>query len=59
MQSLTDEEKFSDLRELAVNHYIKTLKYNKTDIDKILEAVYLTPLPNLATASKLCDCLKT
>lgn len=58
MQSLSDEEKFSDPREQAVILYIEALKYNKTDIDKIMEAVNLTPLPNLATASQLCDCLK-
>ena len=52
MQSLSDEEKFSDPRELAVIHYIEALKYNKTEIDKIMEAVNLphfqTWLPHLS-----------
>lgn len=43
MQSLSDEEKFSDPRELAVILYIEALKYNKTDKDKIMEAVKSNP----------------
>ena len=58
MQSRNEEEKLYDPRELAVNHYIEALKESKSDIDKIVEAVNLTPLPNLTTASQLCDCLK-
>ena len=58
MQSLSEEEKFSDPRELALNHYIEMLKDSKSDIDQIMEAVNLTPLPNLATAAQLCECLK-
>jgi len=34
------------------------LKDSKSDIDQIMEAVNLTPLPNLATAAQLCECLK-
>ena len=58
MQPKSDEERYSDPRELAVSHYIENLKENKSDIDKIMEAVNLTPLPNMATAIQLCDCLK-
>lgn len=47
MQSLSDEEKFSDPRELAVILYIEALKYNKTDKDKIMEAVKSTPSSKL------------
>lgn len=43
MQSPSDEEKFSDPRKLAVSYYIEAPKYNKTDKDKIMEAVKSNP----------------
>lgn len=58
MKARNTEEKERDRMELAVEHYIADRRHEDTPADKIMRAVGLTPLPAVATARTVCECLR-
>ena len=58
MKSRNLAEKRMNPRTLAINHFVEDINKNKDNIDKILEAVDLLPLPTIGTAPQICKCLK-
>lgn len=58
MRARNDGEKERDRLELAVEHYIADRRHEDAPSDQILRAVGLTPLPSVATARTVSECLK-
>ncbi len=58
MRARNDGEKERDRLELAVEHYIADRRHGDAPSDQILRAVGLTPLPSVATARTVSECLK-